>query len=571
MVHGKKVKGGPLDQYEEYVISLNGERVGVPGTERHGNMLASIQDAITHQRVDRPVIDYAGTEGDVVMASSAEKRLRSGTTESEEKERPPSNRARNDETPSQPNLPGEEHISPPDNRETHLINPNSRARNARNPRRNILPDSPELPPTQPSENMDTEGESIAPMGARSMSLAVSESGTGKRKRAIMPLYTTPAWKMLEERKMVRLPLKIYFSINKLDRQTPVTFKFQLNEYWNQFRNQSFVNQEFNVTNDVEEEQALVALLNTGAGTTVGAAQRLEDRTGIPRNVANRAKGISRDQAYDQYITDNGTFVQKPVNINYFEARQFPRTTPCETASTVNSTGEGKFGTATGDIQPDYRNFYERFYQNRHVHGCAWKLTVTNASKTDQSRAVVFHKTETVSQNNDSANQNWETNRPLQDVVNWPHKQMVPISGHETVITGLYRSDQAHHDIIDDDEIKEWYPTATFNPTTNAPTVPTFSPAFEENETFLFYADGQVMADPCFNAYLEIDWLVEYRDLRRVWRNPLRSTTQDILLGKITDLYATFPNPATWPSVKNFSNVELGHIARWFPMGPADVH
>lgn len=473
--------------------------------------------------------------------------------------------------PSQPNLPGNENISPPDNRETHLINPDSRRRNSQNPRREIFPDSPDLPPTQPSEPMDTGEGTIEPMGARSMSMSVSESATGKRKRTIMPLYTQPEWRFFEERKMVRLPLKINFSVNRLDRNSPVVFTFQLNEYWNQFRNQSFVKQTFG-------QQGIAATAGEKLENYATAPTGSYFIGGIPSNLNTREKGISRDMAYDQAILSNGQLITKPVGLNYFEARRFPRTTPCETPDTTGThTGEGKFGTATGDIAPDYRNFYERLYQNRHVHGCAWKMTITNASNSDYSKAVVFHKTETVSQNNDSANQNWQTDKPLQDVIGWPHKQVVPIGGYETVVTGLYRSDQTHHDIIDDDEIKEWYPTSTFDSSGN-PTIVTYSPPFEEKETFLFYQDASSTFNSCFNVLLEIDWLVEYRDLRRLWRNPIRSAldANNPIIARYHDIYPAFPTPSTgsgWPSTStNLAPDIVAKLRAYFnPVGAENSH
>lgn len=547
MVVGTKVKGGPLDEYEEYVIALDGTRHGVPGTRR--NVLQPIQDQL-----------------DVRMADAAEKRARGDSTDSEKAVQPSTKKS--ETTPSQPNLPGKEDISPP-NQETHLINPLSRERN-RNGRRAIFTDE-EMKQTEPTDTSQSKTgmQTASVLGARSSTTAELGTSGGKKSRTIMPLYTSPRWKFLQEREMVRLPLKIYFSINKLDRDSPVVLKFQLNEYWNQFRNTSFTSQNFIATNDVETSQLVSTFGNITTNLANGSTLTQSD--GLPRNIQNRVKGLSQDMAYDQAFMDNGTLVTKPLNINYFEARKFPRTTPSASAPDAENTGYGLFGTATGDIQPDYRNFYERFYQVRHVHGCAWKLTITNPAQSDENRGVVFHKQETLTTGLASANQNLETDKKLQDCVNWPHLQSVPIAGRETVITGYYRSDNAPHDVIDADEIKEWYPTSTINLSTNVPTIVTNTPTYEENQTFLFYADGDAMQTPSFNAYLEIDWVVEYKDLRRDWRNPVRSATRTFTLGTVQDLYPAFVEPAAWPSKKNFTNVDLQKVRSWFPMGKPTPH
>ena len=520
-----------IDEYREYV------------TDGWGNIIAripwdapSFEDAFEQESKEQDPGNVSPND-DVPMSNP--KRDRSPPNSGGGPASKKSNSDANAETPSQPNLRGSTNISPGDSRETHLINPNSRERNARNPGRNLPFDSPPMDP-QPNT------ASVQPMAARSMTMAVSEGSKGKRRRAVMPLYTQPEWKFFEERKMVRLPLKINFSVNRLDKNSPVRFTFQLNEYWNAFRNQSFTKQTF--------------------GTQAVGTQETTNPFvgGVPSNLNTRSKGVSRDMAYDQAILSNGQIITKPVGLNYFEARRFLRTTPCETPDTAGThTGEGKFGTATGDIQPDYRNFYERLYQNRHVHGCAWKMTITNGSDTNYSKAVCFHKTETVSQNNDSANQNWEGDRSLQDVICWPHKNTVNIQGYETIISGLYRSDQAHHDIIDDDEIKEWYPTSTFD-AAGVPTILTYNPAYEEKETFLFYADGASSFATCFNVLLEIDWLVEYRDLRRLWRNPIRSeaNTDNPIIARYHDMYPAFVTPAVgtaWPQTG--TNLQPDMVAR----------
>lgn len=452
------------------------------------------------------------------------------------------------------------------NGDTYMDNPNKRPAeitpdgpNEKNPRTDVpaLPNSPDT--TQDKTTMDSQP---APLTSRSITTSNTQQGNGGKHRAIMPMYSTPRWQgPLQDRDVVRLPLKIYFSINELDRDSPVVLKFQLNEYWRQFRNcPDLVNQTFNSAKILVQESSS----NPAAGTA-------DVRTTGALNVNNRNKGLSRDMAYDQMVNDAGVLIPKPVNTNALEARQFSRTTPCFTAGTSTTTGAGKIGTEFGDIQPDYRNFYEEMYQVRHVHGCAWKLTLQNASASDTSEAVVYHKTETITTANDSVNQNLQTNQSLQDVVSWPSLQSKVIKGDYTVVQGLWRSDQSNkqHDVIDSEEIKEWYPTGSASINAGE---------YEEFETLMFYAGPNTFHYPCFNAFLEIDYLVEYRDLKRPYRNVSRSSENTAKLGitgTLADLYPHFPKPTAgtnWPTRLQLSGQELTHAGQsWGTINGVSAH
>jgi len=573
MVQGKKVKGGPLDAYEEYVVTALGNRLGIPGTERHGNMLATIQDAITDQRVNRPVVDY---DGDIDVATSVDaemKRPRSDTTESEEKGRPPTKRQ--DITPAQSNLPADQQVSPNDN---PLINPNSRVRNTR---RQI--------------DMDIKEDEPMPMALRSAGESASTSGTSKStsgtsNRIIMPMYTTPKRSWFEKRQMVVLPVKINFSINKLDRVSPILFRFQLNDTYNQYRQYTegtpgvtfpaFVSQQFptNAQTGINqlrwETEAPDSNVATSAGATptitgtfrdfgagsIATSKYVRATQGTMNDVFNRAKGISRDMVYDQFVERNhGTLVRKPVNLNMYEARRFVRTTPCTgTAGGQGGTGSGTFGTADGDIAPDFRNFYEEMYQVRHVHGCNWRMTIENGSNSVESQAVCLHKTESITNGYASANENLTINSTLHDAVQWPRVQQKPIKGKFTTISGQWRSKDAHHEVVDADEIKNWYQCGQINGPAPAKT-------WDEFETMMFYADANAYHYPSFNVQFEAEWIVEYRDLKKVYRNITRENALTKTLGPtgtMQDLYTRFESPVdatSWPSVKSLALSDIKHV------------
>lgn len=565
MVRGTKVRGSTLDAYDEYVIDWEGNRHGVPGTERH--RLSSIQEAIDNVRSSRT------TDATDTPMAPENKRGRSDTTESEQKEQPDRKKG-SDATPSLPNSQGESNISPDSDRETHLINPESRRRNSRR-----------------SLNMDDGGDG-EPMAMLAMASSESVALGGKARRAIMPMYTTPKRNFFEDRVVVALPVVLNFSVNKLDRATPVVFRFQLNDTYEQYRQYTeggvtfptFVAQSFPTNGqgginqirwETEPTASNVGTLanpadNVNASGAIARSSWVRATQGTINDLSNRSKGISRDMAFDQLVEANhGALIKKPVNLNMFEARQFIRTTPCATASGQGSTGAGAFqmgaGALAGDIPPDYRDFYEALYQVRHVHACNWKMTVENASSSTHAQGVCMHKTETLTNGYASASQNVEVNKRLHDCVQWPSLLSRPLTGRYSSITGQWRSDTSavHHDVVDADEIKDWYQTGAKN-----------GPAgklWEEFETFLFYADATAVHNPCFNVRFEAEWIVEYRDLKRVYRNITRESAQTTPIGTtgtLADLYTQFtsPTPATnWPSTKQLALADIKHVKEYLTM------
>jgi hypothetical protein len=394
---------------------------------------------------------------------------------------------------------------------------------------------------------------------------------GRRSRAIMPMFTSPRMDIacMVERQMVKLPLKIYFSINKLDIRSPVVLKFQLNEYWKIFRDQSFVAQGFSdTTTPVEVSQ--LSYSGSLTNPAVPGAQVYTDvkqNPALARFITNRSKGISRDKVYDQWgFAEKGMQMRKPLNLNYMEARQFPYTTEAQTAGSNTSTGSGIFGNSIGDLQPDFRNHLERFFTVRHVHGCDWKLTITNPAVTSENRGVVFFKQETQTSALASAAQNLTTDRPLHETRTWPGLGHASIDGGTTVVQGKYRSNTATHDVIDADEIRDWYPTNPINYGTNVYTDVTHTPTYLENCTMMFYADQHAMLNPSFNCQLELDYYVEYKDLRKEWRYINREVPNNVQLGTQSDIWARrFPvvEGTNWPTTKQFTQGEVQELKAYF--------
>lgn len=483
------------------------------------------------------------------------------------------------DTPPVSNLPPSQDISPQDNSQRNNDNSN------RGTNRNLFPDG-----SSTMDNVEPQTAAASVQRTAAATSSATASSGGARKRAIMPMYTTPNNFYLEERAMVVLPLKFNFSINKVERSRPLVFKFKLNELYNQFSDVSFTAQNFgNVSISQKRFDVAFTDADGAGGSTTGAGTH----TFIPGDVGSiqdRSRGFSQDMAFDQLDTNTGTQVPKPVNANCFECRQFKRTVPTTTVPSgaaagdwSGTTGSGVLGSSTGDLRPDFRNFYEPMYQVRHVHGCRWKLTLESAAKTDAQEMVVFHKTETVTTGLASAGENLGLTSssavPLHEISGYKHLNSETIKGKYSVVSGNWRSDSAHHDVVDGDEIREWYPTAT------DPTSPnTLSPQYTEYETMLFYSN--TAHEGCWNAFMEIDWLVEYKDLRRAFRYIKRETENTTLLGhtgKLSDMYPHWPTPAEgasaagppvvpgWPRRKNLTNGDVAQLNDYFNHMANNMH
>lgn len=551
---GRRVRGGPLDTHEWYIINEWGGRYAIPGTRRipAGASMDDVQNAIDEHRRRNPPQDPSEI------------------------------------TPTQPNLPATTDISPED----HVQRTGYGSRS----RRSLFPDTDTQAPAQPPANppagdMNNNNAQAGPQAqAQTTALArttattaaattSSQQTSGARKRAIMPMYTSPDNFYLPERQMARLPLKIHFSINGLNDRKGMVLQFKLNEYFNQFANCEFRAQPFGDitwnTKYIEEAGFNVTQPAPPGDQVVPQHNHLFKFPGV-QNVQNRVRGFSNDMAYDQIDTETGALLPKPVNMNLAECRKFQRTCPAQTAGTGEAgksngtTGSGKFGNANGDIKPDYRNFYDPMYQVRHVHGCSWKMTLESAYKSDQQDIVAFHKVETVTTGNDSANQNLatavtnnvrEADVRLHEMSSYRGFDSDTIKGKYGVLKGSWKSSDGHHDVIDADEIKDWYPTS---PDPNSPV--TLSPTYQEFQTIVMYTTGG--HDSTYNCLLEVDYFVEYKDLRRPFRFIKREEENTTLLGhtgKLSDIFAHFPTPvdnSTWPGTKRPISSDIGQVQEW---------
>jgi hypothetical protein len=398
-----------------------------------------------------------------------------------------------------------------------------------------------------SPNMD--GDAGEPMEMAMMSASNSD-GNKSTNTKIKPNYSLPREiGFLTETRTAMLPLTIYFSVNGLDQDSPVVFKFMLNDTFDIFRNTDVVAQTFTTGNSVLlSEQVNVPNFTPAVApggnpyqTTLISKSRV---AGDPRT-----KGISNDMAYSVY-EPHGNKLIKPVNANMFEAKKFPITTRTSVSATTTTTGSGKFGynrkysrRDNGDYAMAWRDYYESVYRNRHVFQCDWKLEVECAQEGAYHRGVVLDAVETVTTQS-VATPVIPTNKSLGETTGYKRIKEHRLYGYnvqggkeKTIISSSWNINRpARHDVVDDENTKVWYPTQLPNG------LPPFD--WQEYQTLLFYNDQfSSNTKPCFNCKLDLLYHVQYRDLIGTLRYPDSDSATQLL--QIRDTMYPRGHPTPW--------------------------
>lgn len=386
---------------------------------------------------------------------------------------------------------------------------------------------------QVDNNMDTNMES-APMAQRSS----NSDGDVSTNRQVMPMYNTPReMGFLTETRTAVLPLSIYFSLNKLDHTAPVVLRFVVNDTYNIFRNTDVQVQTFPAEASnahFKTIQTITVPVNSG---TTAHTQTVDVSPARYQNVVARSKGISTDLAYSVLqIKANGVKYHKPVGVNYGRAIQFPTTTRCSTSGTATTTNGGKFGysrgdnsvAANGDYPMAWRPYYERVYRNRHVMQCDWQLTIENAVEGSYHRGVALETIESVT-TQDVPTPTTPIDQPLSRLLRFKNIKKHQLACRNAqggkvanVIHGSWSPNKnIRRDVVDEEKTKVWYPT-------KGPNGP--SPAnWQEYAQYLFYNDEMSDNQNCyFNCRLDMNYVVQYRDLMENIRFPSTSDATSLL-------------------------------------------
>jgi len=392
--------------------------------------------------------------------------------------------------------------------------------------------SPQLTSQQRQEDRDiedtlsnlqdtTQEESMEPPTQVMRTSAMQDiSGTRSGRETQVDYNVTPEFGFLTNTRTSIQRYSAYLSVNKLGQATPETFALIMNNNYS-FIRCALVQQ--NVPNPVR------------ASATSGS-DVYSDRWAL------RQAGVSNDKANDKWFDGYGIEREKATGVNYCQLLQFPWTETGLTAGGTNPKSNTYGNLITGN--PAWRNYYERVYSMKHVMQCKWKLTMLSGhTNTTVPRVKVVYNTETLTAAGNASV--LPTNRPFRDVVTWPGLKTVsvkpkteePIQNDFTIASGIwkYTDSSKNREVIDEDQVKVWYPTETAD----------FTPLWEEYVRFLFYADEfSDQSQPCINIRIDLEWTIQYKDPKAAYVYPLSSNTTAML--QVNDmLQARTKENASW--------------------------
>lgn len=188
--------------------------------------------------------------------------------------------------------------------------------------------------------------------------------------------------------------------------------------------------------------------------------------------------------------------------------------------------------AGADERPQWRDFYCRLYDYYTVLGCKYKITIMNTSNVRGGDAEVAVNFDTYSDTAGTAGNIMPAASYVQvkafKNIRW-HMCAAETSENSgnmtpTIISGTYKPGQAHRNIENDGDVKTWTSTNLSSVTL---------PTLKELLTLNFFKAGLAYAESlqvCGNVCVELDYIVQFKDLKEQARYPNSVTTdQDILI------------------------------------------
>ena len=316
-----------------------------------------------------------------------------------------------------------------------------------------------------NSTMDTADQpmQVARMGGVSTQTSAGQNGTGETP---VDLNTRVERGIFTETRTAALPLTFFFSMNRLDRTSPVVFKLRLNCPFDILIDNTFVKQTDN---------------------------------------SARVKGISTDIALR---SDNS-----PNPIQYP-----PATFVCSTPKTATETS---FGTVSdANCKPAWRDYYTRVWESYHTIETYYRISC-QATPTDQNYETNIFIEED-SYTGSSVSQVIPTNQTYQHYLHWPRvgpnqlsarNQNGPLNQGRKVFEGTWKPGQVQRNTRNDEDIKAWYPT------TGAPGAP--NPTWVEQKVLLAFADAQAQLSnqQHINVRVDVVYKVQFKDLKREYRYP----------------------------------------------------
>lgn len=369
-------------------------------------------------------------------------------------------------------------------------------------------------PTKVRRKLDMDDQPPMMMAARSSAM---EDGGGQGHKEPLVKYNVRADATLFTNvRTAYIRGTYYFSFNGLDQATPVVLKFRLNNPRNIFANSTLTRQD----------------LNSGQSIL-------------------RAKGLSNDMAHQNsgYQTITAISNAKLTNVNNGALAPFPNTVIGDTAADTTNVSNRFSSSGTisdANTRPAWRDWYETIWQAMHVMETDYKMTffsghsITNSDLSNNdscfTTATVFTTTDTETASTGGF-QTTPTDARLRDMLQFPYIQQHNIALRDpsnptnqfNIIQGTWKDSDtsAGGTTLDEQQIKTWYPCGSGVD---------YNPAWRVDKTVLAYA-GEFSSNhrPCINLKLELQYKVQYRDVRREWLYPQSNaaTLNTNLTNKVT--------------------------------------
>lgn len=187
--------------------------------------------------------------------------------------------------------------------------------------------------------------------------------------------------------------------------------------------------------------------------------------------------------------------------------------PNKLAVTGGSSPNFVFGAPV----PWYTKLYDKVYDNYVVLETRWKITIDNPNSNVNANAMVLWDYDTYGA---SSTGNIMPQAGLKDMLEWPHINIQRLPGKSinsngiTVISGVWKPNTKSRNVTNDADIKTWAVTGA------AP-----NPVYFENLQLRFFKDfiaggEDNVIGPDVVCFMELDYVVQYKDLKVQMRYPL---------------------------------------------------
>lgn len=348
-----------------------------------------------------------------------------------------------------------------------------------------------------TSDSDTKRTSMdRPIGDNQLALraggAPSPGGGGPQETAVSN-YNRIEGNIFGETRTVSLPWVGYFSMNVLDKSSPVVLKINMNDPYQILTGNSLTAQTINTTKT--------------------------------KGLSNCCSKEISSTNFTSLTTDNN----------------FPCTVIGPTAKTATVTSSGTLTDASA--VPARRPIYDRLYESHHTIETKWTVTVEYSTNEPNGGGIMFMDWDAYTAS--STGNVIPTDQRLIHYLKWPrvnthrfgvrYLQNDGENSFKKSFSGVWRPGQVLKNTANDEDIKTWYPNA-------AP-----SPQWVESLVLLGMADeySQSHGEGNFNVKVELEFIVQYKDLKRFARYPQIGDSTTNVIQFPAD---TFQTPSTVETV-----------------------